>query len=134
MGGPTENPMPIRNFLRRWIIGEPLNSPEPEEVRAHTNQLRGKTGLVLQSLLLIHESIEDAEAMAGYEGLPLQVEQIYWEVWGVLARNPVLTDPEEVLDKWMEDCVEGTDLNGRNLLDGHMAPDGRWVTGDARPA
>jgi hypothetical protein len=111
MGGPTENPMPIRNFLRRWIIDKPRNSPEPQEVRASTNQLRGKTGLVLKSLLLIHESIEDAQAMAGYEGLPLQVEQIYWEVWGVLARNPDLQDPEEVLDQWMEDCIEGKHLN-----------------------
>ena len=85
--------MPIRNFLRRWIIGEPLNSPEPEEVRAHTNQLRGKTGLVLQSLLLIHESIDDAEAMAGYDGLPLQVEQIYWEVWGGPGKEPSADGP-----------------------------------------
>jgi hypothetical protein len=103
--------MPVRDFLRRWIIGEPLNNPEPEVVRASANQLRGKTGLVLQSLLLIHESIEDSQAMQGYEGLPLQVEQIYWEVWGVLARNPDLTNAEEVLDQWMEDCIEGRHLN-----------------------
>lgn len=49
--------------------------------------------------------------MQGYEGLPLQVEQIYWEVWGVLARNPDLTNAEEVLDQWMEDCIEGKHLN-----------------------
>lgn len=103
--------MPVRDFLRRWIIGEPLNNPEPEVVRASANQLRGKTGLVLQSLLLIHESIEDSQAMQGYEGLPLQVEQIYWEVWGVLARNPDLTNAEEVLDQWMEDCIEVRHLN-----------------------
>ena len=88
--------------------------------------LRGKASLVLQSLLSIHESIEDSDAMQGYEGLPLQVEQIYWEVWGVLARNPYLTKPEEVVEQWMEDCVEGTDLDRRKLLDGHMGSDGRW--------
>ena len=90
--------------------------------------LKGKTSLVLQSLLAIHESIEDSDAMQGYEGLPLQVEQIYWEVWGVLARNPSLTKSEEVVEQWMEDCVEGTDLDRRKLLDGHMGSDGRWKT------
>jgi len=83
----------------------------PEEIWERSNHLRGKTGLVLQSLLHIHESIEDSQAMQGYEGLPLQVEQIYWEVWGVLARNPDLTNAEEVLDQWMEDCIEGRHLN-----------------------
>ena len=88
--------------------------------------LRGKASLVLQSLLSIHESIEDSDAMQGYEGLPLQVEQIYWEVWGVLARNPSLTRAEEVVEQWMEDCVEGTDLDRKKLLDGYMGADGRW--------
>ena len=103
--------MPIRNLLRKWIIGEPLNEPEPEEVRKATPQLKGKAGLVLETLLAIHESIEDSQAMQGYEGLPLQVEQIYWEVWGVLARNPDLATTEEVMDQWMDDCVDGRHLN-----------------------
>jgi len=47
--------MPIRNLLRKWIIGEPLNGPEPEEVRKATPQLKGKAGLVLETLLAIHE-------------------------------------------------------------------------------
>jgi len=101
--------MPIRNLLRKWIIGEPLNGPEPEEVRKATPQLKGKTGLVLETLLAIHESIEDSQAMfssmQGYEGLPLQVEQIYWEVWGVLSRNPDLKTTEEVMEQWMVDCI-----------------------------
>jgi len=104
-----EKPMPIRNLLRKWIIGEPLNGPEPEEVRKATPQLKGKTGLVLETLLAIHESIEDSQAMfssmQGYEGLPLQVEQIYWEVWGVLSRNPDLKTTEEVMEQWMVDCI-----------------------------
>jgi hypothetical protein len=65
----------------------------------------------LETLLAIHESIEDSQAMQGYEGLPLQVEQIYWEVWGVLARNPDLTTTEEVMDQWMDDCIGGMHLN-----------------------
>jgi len=75
----------------------------PESVWESCNALRGKTTLVLQSLLHIHESIVDAEAMQGYEGLPLQVEKIYWEVWGVLARNPGLTTSDEVLEVWIDE-------------------------------
>jgi hypothetical protein len=107
----SKNPMPIRNLLRKWIIGEPLNAPEPEEVQRASPQLKGKAGLVLDSLKAIHESIEDSQAMQGYEGTPLQVEQIYWEVWGVLARNPDLTTTEEVMDQWMDDCIGGMHLN-----------------------
>lgn len=107
----SKNPMPIRNLLRKWIIGEPLNAPEPEQVQRASPQLKGKAGLVLDSLKAIHESIEDSQAMQGYEGTPLQVEQIYWEVWGVLARNPDLTTTEEVMDQWMDDCIGGMHLN-----------------------
>jgi hypothetical protein len=121
--------MSLRNLLRRMLrIKE--QTPQPSKNQRKdlypVGPLRGKASLVLQSLLSIHESIEDSDAMQGYEGLPLQVEQIYWEVWGVLARNPSLTKPEEVVEQWMEDCVEGTDLDRRKLLDGHMGSDGRW--------
>ena len=121
--------MALRDLLRRMLRMKD-QTPQPNKNQRKdlypVGPLRGKASLVLQSLLAIHESIEDSDAMQGYEGLPLQVEQIYWEVWGVLARNPSLTKPEEVVEQWMEDCVEGTDLDMRKLLDGHMGSDGRW--------
>ena len=121
--------MALRDLLRRMLrMKDQTPQPNKNQRKDHypVGPLRGKASLVLQSLLAIHESIEDSDAMQGYEGLPLQVEQIYWEVWGVLARNPSLTKPEEVVEQWMEDCVEGTDLDRRKLLDGHMGSDGRW--------
>ena len=121
--------MALRDLLRRMLRMKD-QTPQPNKNQRKdlypVGPLRGKASLVLQSLLAIHESIEDSDAMQGYEGLPLQVEQIYWEVWGVLARNPSLTKSEEVVEQWMEDCVEGTDLDRRKLLDGHMGSDGRW--------
>jgi hypothetical protein len=121
--------MPLKDLLRIMLLMKDQTSQPNKDQRKSlypVGPLRGKASLVLQSLLAIHESIEDSDAMQGYEGLPLQVEQIYWEVWGVLARNPSLTKPEEVVEQWMEDCVEGTDLDRRKLLDGHMGSDGRW--------
>jgi hypothetical protein len=123
--------MALRDLLRRMLLMKD-QTPQPNKNQRKdlypVGPLRGKASLVLQSLLAIHESIEDSDAMQGYEGLPLQVEQIYWEVWGVLARNPSLTKPEEVVEQWMEDCVEGTDLDRMKLLDGHTGSDGRWET------
>jgi len=123
--------MALRDLLRRMLRMKD-QTPQPSKNQRKdlypVGPLKGKASLVLQSLLAIHESIEDSDAMQGYEGLPLQVEQIYWEVWGVLARNPSLTKPEEVVEQWMEDCVEGTDLDRRKLLDGHTGSDGRWET------
>lgn len=113
-GRKPQKPMSIRDLLRKLLQ---MKDPTPQPTKPHRKNLypvgplKGKTSLVIQSLLAIHESIEDSEAMQRYEGLPLQVEQIYWEVWGVLARNPSLTKPEEVVEQWMEDCIEGQDQN-----------------------
>ena len=121
--------MALRNLLRRMLRMKD-QTPQPSKNQMKdlypVGPLRGKASLVLQSLLSIHESIEDSDAMQGYEGLPLQVEQIYWEVWGVLARNQYLTKPEEVVEQWMEDCLGKTDDEMMNVLDGHLGPDGRW--------
>ena len=65
--------------------------------------LKGKTTLMLKSLLVIHESIEDAEAWQGYEGTPDQLDQIRNEIYGILVMNPSVTTTEEVEDLWMED-------------------------------
>ncbi|NBV69589.1 MAG: hypothetical protein EBR69_02610 [Synechococcaceae bacterium WB4_2_0805] len=69
--------------------------------------IQGKTGLVLKSLLLIHEKISDANPLEGYEGLPLQVEQIYWEIWDLIDEHQDLETPAEVLEQWMTQCTPG---------------------------
>lgn len=88
--------MSVRTLLLKWLGQEPTSGPKRPRIR-------GKTDLVLKSLLAIHESITDADAMQGYEGLPEQVEEIYWEIWSLLERNPDLKQSEEVLGEWMED-------------------------------
>ena len=47
-------------------------------------------------MLRIHSNITDNEALQGYEGLPLQLERIMWEVYGILAKNPNIKTPEEI--------------------------------------
>jgi hypothetical protein len=81
----------------------PKPTPPKTTTRTISNDLKGKTTLMLRSLLAIHESIEDAEAWQGYEGTPEQIDEIRWEIYGILARNPSVTDPSEVEDLWMED-------------------------------
>ena len=76
----------------------------PTDELQTANRLRGKTTLVLLSLLQIHDRITNSNALEGYEGKPLQVETLYWQVWGVLARNKLLTTPSEVVEKWIEEC------------------------------
>ena len=88
--------MPVRMLLRKWMGIGPTSGP----IRP---KIKGKTELVLKSLLAIHENITDIGAMQGYEGLPEQVEEIYWEIWSLLERKPDLRHPEEVLEEWMED-------------------------------
>ena len=62
--------------------------------------------LMLMALLAIHESIEDSEAWQGYEGKPDQLDEIRDEIYGVLVMNPSVTDPNEVMDLWMEDYAQ----------------------------
>lgn len=62
-----------------------------------------KVRLVLASTLHLHDSIVDAEAWQGYEGTPEQIENLMWEIRGVLAKNPHFTTPEQVEEVWMED-------------------------------
>ena len=115
----TEDPKPtdghrptaLKRNLHHLPMQEPHNPPSHKNQSEGMNpRLKGKTGLVLKALLLIHESIEDSDAMQGYEGLPLQVEQIYWQVWGVLSRHTDLDDPSELMDIWMDECVTPDDL------------------------
>jgi hypothetical protein len=89
-------------------FSDPLASTQ-EEVQMAVSP-PGKAELVLNSLLSIHLSIQDSDALVGYEGLPLQVEKIYWEIWGVIAKNPELTEEQQVVEKWMEFYVEGWEM------------------------
>ena len=119
-----ENPMTVRKFFRDqarkavlWALEpEPGTSLPPHPPRAitrspqptktmdpNTYSLKGKTTLMLQSLLRIHESIEDAEAWQGYEGTPDQLDDIRNEIYGILVMHPSVKDPAEVEDLWMED-------------------------------
>ena len=98
--------MPIRKLLRKtllWVLEETPKTSDPVTQQNHkvTREwrpgdedkwdrmpiLKGKTELVLKSLLLINESIMDAEAIQGYEGLPKKIDQIHWEIWDLLFMN-----------------------------------------------
>ena len=68
-----------------------------------STSLKGKTTLMLRSLLAIHQSIEDADAWQGYEGTPDQLDDLRNQIYGILVMNPSVTDPNEVEDLWMED-------------------------------
>ena len=120
--------MPIRKVVKenlrkaiKWAMEAEIPFTEPSKAK-HTPKpltikiqgmqqpreypdLKGpeKTRLVLASLLYIHDSIVDAEAWQGYEGTPEQIENLMWEIRGVLAKNPHFTTPEQVEDVWMED-------------------------------
>jgi len=104
-----ENPTARRELDLDTFIDEYPILPKEEFKKA--NELSGKTTLVIKSVLAIHESIEDSDALVGYEGKPLQVEKIYWQVWGILARHKILTTSEEVLETWHEECVDAKMLD-----------------------
>jgi hypothetical protein len=104
-------------------IEDPLSNSEPDEdyeyeagfgitigeqtIYVPIEQYKEKTGLALKSLLLIHETLKDAESLEGYEATPEQVTMIYYGVWAVLTRNPDLIEPEEIQEKWLEDFIDG---------------------------
>ena len=118
--------MPVRKFLKdqarkaiQWAMETEIPFTEPTRAKhipkpitpettsktmsINPYDLKGKTTLMLKSLLVIHESIEDAEAWQGYEGTPDQLDQIRNEIYGILVMNPSVTTTEEVEDLWMED-------------------------------
>jgi len=118
-----ENPMPIRKKVKEqlrkaieWAMEAEIPFTEPSKAkhipkptapktttRTISIELKGKTTLVLKSLLAIHESIDDAEAWQGYEGTPDQLDQIRNEIYGILVMHPEVTTSEEVEEIWMED-------------------------------
>ena len=116
--GDAENPMPVRKFLRDtarkavlWALEPepgtalPAHRPTPPRstTRTMSNSLKGKTTLMLRSLLAIHQSIEDAEAWQGYEGTPDQLDDLRNQIYGILVMHPSVTNPDEVEEICMED-------------------------------
>jgi len=105
--------MPVKKFLKDqarkavlWALDPDPAQTLPPQKRAPmptSSNLKTKTRLVLQSLLAIHDSIVDADAWQGYEGTPEQVETLMWEVYGILAKNPFVTDPGQVTEIWIDD-------------------------------
>lgn len=113
--------MAVRKFLKDkarravlWALEPepettlPAHRPTPSttttrSMSTNTSSLKGKTTLMLQSLLAIHESIEDADAWQGYDGTPDQLDQIRNEIYGILVMHPLVKESSEVLDLWMED-------------------------------
>ena len=104
----------VKDNLRKavlWVLEpDPSRSLEPHRPRPQTKSMgipdlkgRKQTRLVLASLLLIHDSICDADAWQGYEGTPDQVEKIMWEVYGILTMHPEVEDPQEVHDFWLDE-------------------------------
>lgn len=89
--------MSIRNFLIRKVIGEPVNTQEPDRTEPEN------MGLVLRSLLGIIEGIVDSGAMENWDGSEEQIVLIYEEVKEILKDYPELTTAEEVGDQWMEE-------------------------------
>ena len=58
-------------------------------------------------MLAIHSNIIENEALQGYEGLPLQLERIMWEVYGILALNPNISTAYQINEEWMERYADG---------------------------
>ena len=82
-------------------------SQETTELKKKYGNLSGKGGLVLHGMLRIHSNIMDNEALQGYEGLPLQLERIMWECYGILALNPNIKTADEINEEWMERYADG---------------------------
>ena len=82
-------------------------SDATKDLKKKYGDLSGKAGLVIHGMLKIHSNITDNEALQGYEGLPLQLERIMWEVYGILAKNPNIKTPEEINEEWMESYADG---------------------------
>ena len=80
---------------------------ETQDLKKKYGKLSGKGGLVLHGMLAIHSNIIENEALQGYEGLPLQLERIMWEVYGILALNPNITTADQINEEWMERYADG---------------------------
>ena len=66
---------------------------------------RERKVLLLETLLAIHESIEDSEALLGYKGVTDLLRKVYWQVEEVMERHPELKDTEELMECWMDECL-----------------------------
>ena len=93
-----------------WNQNQELHShhtdqqPNRPRTRTLSIDLQGKTTLVLKAPCW--------QSMSRYRtqrhgrdtrGTPDQIDEIRWEIYGILARHPEVTDPMEVEDLWMDD-------------------------------
>jgi hypothetical protein len=108
--------MGIRKMLDRLL-----------EERKKSQQKEPKNmGLVLQSLIKIHERTLDIDGMHGYEGKPKQVYRLYEETKDVLKQKPNLKTAEEILEAHIDyrrqgsvTCfsMNGIETHGRKIWD-----------------
>jgi len=90
--------MGIRKMLDRLL-----------EERKRSQQKEPKNmGLILQSLIKIHERTLDFDGMQGYEGKPEQVYRLYEETKDVLKQIPNLKTAEEILEAHINYRQQGT--------------------------
>ncbi len=90
--------MGIRKMLDRHL-----------EERKKSQQKEPKNmGLILQSLLKIHERTLDFDGMHGYEGKPEQIYRLYEETKDVLKQKPNLKTAEEILEAHINYRQQGT--------------------------
>ena len=90
--------MGIRKMLDRLL-----------EERKRSQQKEPKNmGLILQSLIKIHERTLDFEGMQGYEGKPGQIYRLYEETKDVLKQKPNLKTAEEILEAHINYRQQGT--------------------------
>ena len=90
--------MGIRKMLDRFL-----------EERKKSQQKEPKNmGLILQSLIKIHERTLDFDGMHGYEGKPEQVYRLYEETKDVLKQKPNLKTAEEILEAHINYRQQGT--------------------------
>ena len=109
----------VRDGLRKAVLWA-LETDPSRSLPPHTPRTRMKpktrtipgspnlktpdtTRLVLETLLHLHDEIQDGGAWDGYEGTPEQIETLMWEVYGILAKNPWCKTPEAALEIWIED-------------------------------
>ena len=103
----------IRSILQKQPTAPSTPTPdnpiteETKSLKKKYGNLSGKGGIVLHGMLAIHSNIINNEALEGYEGLPLQLERLMWECYGIMAKNPNIKTAEEINEKWMEDYADG---------------------------
>ena len=88
--------------IRKLLINLLEGGSEPQQKEPQN------MGLILQSLIKIHERTLDFDGMHGYEGKPEQLYRLYEETKDVLKQKPNLKTSEEILDAHIDYRRQGT--------------------------